>query len=42
MYWANTGNGALRQANLDGTNPQDIFDFELRPVQDPFGVAVGP
>jgi sugar lactone lactonase YvrE len=42
VYWSNTGNGALRQADLNGGNVQDLFDFELRPVQDPWGVAVGP
>ena len=24
LYWANSGNGTIMEANLDGTNPQTI------------------
>ena len=36
LYWANSGNGTIMEANLDGTNPQTIVTGQSNPV----GIAV--
>ena len=31
LYWANSGNGTIMEANLDGTNPQTIVTGQSNP-----------